>query len=291
MFCIDQGEYKFDSEKLKARFALCEMVVRSTLASGADCVVANTFVLKEYIDKYIAIAQDCNASYELCTIVSEHKSIHSVPEIVIENMRAKWEAVPGEVFSLSDGLILGRNFNRDEFEFTSSLQKHQEKVKRILGYFIADELKYRAARHDRSKLSVEEKSIFVSSWKLLKEGKKDYLGDAYKKALEALSPALKHHYGVNDHHPEHFLNGVQDMSCFQIFEMLSDWFVSSGMDEKENSQEALHFLISKNSERFKIPKDLSAVLLNTLTDIENLNRAWISGNPDRENFDCCREKG
>jgi len=79
---------------------------------------------------------------------------------------------------------------------------------------MATELLLRASRHDLSKLQSPEAEFFAVYTPLL-DGVT--FGDPqYKEFLAALKPALDHHYGRNDHHPEHYREGTPDP------EMLSD---------------------------------------------------------------------
>ena len=36
-------------------------------------------------------------------------------------------------------------------------------------------------------------------------------------------PAIDHHYANNRHHPEHWPNGINDMTLMDLIEMLADW--------------------------------------------------------------------
>lgn len=40
--------------------------------------------------------------------------------------------------------------------------------------------------------------------------------DEYRACLREMKPALEHHYASNSHHPEHYSNGIQGMSLFDL---------------------------------------------------------------------------
>ena len=69
------------------------------------------------------------------------------------------------------------------------------------------ELMRRQFTHDQSKLVAPEVATFTQYAGRLKRS--TYGSEGYKANLEAMSPALKHHYSHNRHHPEHYKNGEE----------------------------------------------------------------------------------
>lgn len=49
----------------------------------------------------------------------------------------------------------------------------------------------------------------------------------YREALQEAHHVIGHHYAGNDHHPEHFDGGMEDMNLLQLMEMLADWKAAS----------------------------------------------------------------
>lgn len=135
-------------------------------------------------------------------------------------------------------------------------QKHIEKVRKYIRFF-TDKLTTRGENHDASKLSEEELPYFAEHTERLNEI--EYGSDEYKAELEALRPALEHHYAVNSHHPEHYLNGVNDMSLWDVCEMFCDWKASTERVRAGNILKS----IETNAERFKIDNQLKQILINT----------------------------
>jgi hypothetical protein len=72
---------------------------------------------------------------------------------------------------------------------------------------IVTDLMYRAHDHDLSKLEEPERSVFDEYTPKLKDS--TYGSDEYKTFLKGMGEGLRHHYEVNDHHPEHFENGIR----------------------------------------------------------------------------------
>ena len=117
------------------------------------------------------------------------------------------------------------------------------------------------ASHDKSKLLPPEKEVYdelTTGLKGLTYGSDEYLAN-----LEAMKPAIKHHYAKNSHHPEHYSNGVDGMSLLDVVEMLADWKAAS---ERHTDGDILRSL-EINRERFGLSDQLYNILLNTLREL------------------------
>ena len=126
------------------------------------------------------------------------------------------------------------------------------------------ELMTRAHVHDASKLSEPERSVFDEYTPKLRDS--TYGSDEYKAFLEGMGEGLRHHYRVNDHHPEHFANGVDDMDLLQVVEMLCDWKAAT----MRHADGDLARSIVQNSERFGYGAQFERLLMNTAR-----NLGWI----------------
>lgn len=120
----------------------------------------------------------------------------------------------------------------------------------------------RAEVHDLSKYHDPEADTFRIYTPKLKE--LTYGSDEYKAALAAMGPGLAHHYAVNSHHPEHYKDGVRDMSFVDIVEMFCDWCAACDM-----KRVALD--IGFQAKRFGITSEMQAVLEQTLIELRNWN--------------------
>jgi hypothetical protein len=137
-------------------------------------------------------------------------------------------------------------------------------VKRV-GHLLADvrdNLAVRAIRHDASKLREPEKSTFDACTLKLKA--MAYGSDEYKAALAELKPALDHHYAANSHHPEHYANGVDGMSLFDVVEMLMDWKAAT---ERMKGGGDIRRSLEINRDRFKLSPQLESILTNTIREM------------------------
>jgi hypothetical protein len=121
----------------------------------------------------------------------------------------------------------------------------------------------RAALHDASKLKEPEKSGFdVLSGQL---ASLVYGSPEYRAALKEGKPTIEHHYRhpLNLHHPEHWPNGINDMSLIDIVEMLCDWKAAS----ERTKQGSIAASLTHNKERFVIDDQLAAILENTVREL------------------------
>lgn len=123
---------------------------------------------------------------------------------------------------------------------------------------LADILLLAACRHDASKMDIPEKELFDEYTPKLKE--MEYGSEEYKKCLDGLQPALKHHYQINRHHPEHFSDGIKGMNLVDLVEFFCDNLAASKqMKDGGNILKSLEI----NQTRFGYSDDLKQIMVNT----------------------------
>lgn len=133
-------------------------------------------------------------------------------------------------------------------------------------------LKGRGSVHDSSKLKSPEKETFdefTPKLKVLKFG-----SDEYKDALAQMGEGLKHHYKVNSHHPEHYPNGIDGMTLYEVVEMVCDWMAAA---EKKGVAVDMDYL----QKRFNISPQLRSIIENQFREIDT---ETISNNAPRNIF-------
>ena len=96
---------------------------------------------------------------------------------------------------------------------------HSQRVGELV-IAVVKELLDRSTCHDRSKTESPEVEVFDEFRPKLKPS--TYGSDEYKGFLEAMGNGPRHHYANNPYHPEHFENGVNDMTLVDLIEMLAD---------------------------------------------------------------------
>jgi hypothetical protein len=123
-------------------------------------------------------------------------------------------------------------------------------------------LQLRAMMHDGSKLVAPEKGMFDRYTPLPRDI--DYGSDAYHQILEEMrQTALSHHYANNRHHPEHFPDGIRDMTLLDLLEMLIDWKAASERHASGDIRRSLEI----NAGRFEIGDDLKGILAHTIEEL------------------------
>jgi hypothetical protein len=138
---------------------------------------------------------------------------------------------------------------------------HIDRVQTLLREAI-NNLAGRSVAHDQSKLDEPEKSTFDAC--TIKLRAMAYGSDEYKAALAELKPALDHHYAANSHHPEHYANGVDGMSLFDVMEMLLDWKAAT---ERMKDGGDIRRSLEINRDRFKLSPQLESILANTIKEM------------------------
>jgi len=146
------------------------------------------------------------------------------------------------------------------YDSTQDTLDHIHKVQARLEE-VCNRLTARAAWHDSSKLIEPEKSGYDQITEQLRD--LEYGSDAYRAALKANRPTIDHHYQKNDHHPEHWPNGIADMSLLSIVEMICDWKA----DSERMKQGSIAASLTHNKERFGISDQLAQVLENTVREL------------------------
>lgn len=137
---------------------------------------------------------------------------------------------------------------------------HKNAVKHFMSVATLN-LAQRMQDHDASKLESPEKEMFDEYTPLLKGT--TYGSDEYKKHLEKMGVALKHHYETNSHHPEHFENGIDGMSLLDLLEMFCDWQAACLRHADGDIVKSIEI----NRKRFGMSDQLHSIFLNTLKEL------------------------
>lgn len=139
--------------------------------------------------------------------------------------------------------------------------KHIKEVNRLILKF-CQELLDRAIEHDESKLHEPEASVFAKyEGALLKT---EY-GKDYDKQLVNLEEALTHHYANNRHHPQHFQNGIRDMTLVDLVELYLDWHAASKRQLNGN----IHKSLDVNQVKYNYTDELKQIMKNTVDVVES----------------------
>jgi hypothetical protein len=145
-------------------------------------------------------------------------------------------------------------------DFTNDLVDHK---RRVAGYMqiVANELFRRATVHDNSKFSPEEFEPYDQAFPNFK--KYAFGSEELKAVYESIQPALQHHFQENDHHPEHFAAGVNDMGLIPLIEMVCDWLAAS-----HRSQTGIAKGLEINKEKYHIDEQLHGIIAHTVAELQ-----------------------
>lgn len=149
----------------------------------------------------------------------------------------------------------------EKYDSKEATLEHKQKVAKLITEF-CEVMIDRAVNHDNSKLEKIEKDAFDVETPVLE--KLTYGTPEYKESLKRLDKALEHHYKNNSHHPEHFKNGIDDMTIFDVVEMLFDWRAASQRHKDGNIFKS----IEVNKDRFKMSNQLVKIFENTANELK-----------------------
>lgn len=146
--------------------------------------------------------------------------------------------------------------------------EHIARVRHFLALVIQN-LGWRGSQHDHSKLVEPELSAFdIATPKL---ANLSYGSDEYRQSLRELGPALQHHFEHNDHHPEHYERGIEQMSLMALIEMLCDWRAASERVKQRTDDPSkiatFEDGLKHNFERFGIGEQLQSILIATVKEL------------------------
>lgn len=120
------------------------------------------------------------------------------------------------------------------------------------------ELLDRGNHHDASKLESPEVEVFDQYRSKLDTTEHD--SPQYHQQLREMGEALKHHYAVNRHHPEHFPEGIHGMNLIDLLELCCDWVAAS--ERQGGDLEA--YIRGGARERFGYGDEIERLLLETV---------------------------
>lgn len=138
---------------------------------------------------------------------------------------------------------------------------HSRRVGQLIGEVVT-ELVNRMTGHDLSKTRPPEKAVFDECTPKL--ATTAYGTPEYTAQLEYMGEALRHHYEVNRHHPEHFSDGVNGMNLVDLVEMLADWKAATERTKSGDIDTSLPI----QRKRFAIAPQVQQILRNTVVDMD-----------------------
>jgi hypothetical protein len=139
--------------------------------------------------------------------------------------------------------------------------QHMEKVRNFIEVMVVALLE-RGRLHDQSKLESPEMEIFAEFTACLSG--LTFGSQEYEENKAKMKPALDHHYANNRHHPEHYKEGVSDMTLVDLVEMFCDWKAASMRHDDGNLRRSIEL----NGRKFHMSPQLIRIFENTVPLVE-----------------------
>lgn len=153
---------------------------------------------------------------------------------------------------------MNRELTEKEQLENNRTRQHIIEVVRLMNDVVINLLE-RSSRHDDSKLKLPEVAMFAKYGPRLKN--LTYNSKEYKECLsEMKKEALGSHYSYNEHHPEHYKNGISDMNLIDLIEMFVDWNASA----KRHDDGCITKSLKINKDRFQFSDELHKIFNNTV---------------------------
>jgi hypothetical protein len=149
--------------------------------------------------------------------------------------------------------------NEKIYKCKSETYEHIKEVSKNINIVIR-ELMHRGEVHDNSKFQEEELLVFANA-NLLKDIQYD--SPEYRENLKQLEPAIQHHHAKNRHHPEHWVNGIDEMNLIDLIELVADWRAATKRNKNGNILKSIEL----NTQKYNISPQLRKILENTVKEI------------------------
>lgn len=152
--------------------------------------------------------------------------------------------------------------NEKRIKYLRYIRNHVVSVQKSLNSF-ASELIERGRIHDASKFSDPELSGFAENV----DNASDivYGSDEHSKKMNEMRVIIDIHHTNNRHHPEHWGDGVNEMTLLDILEMLADWKTASAQYKDGDLLKSVEI----NCKKYKVDDQLKRIILNTISDHMN----------------------
>lgn len=156
-------------------------------------------------------------------------------------------------------------------KYLAEIHRHVMSVQKSLNRLSSD-LVERGRIHDFSKFSEPELSGFSENVDNVPG--MVYNSEEYSKKWLEMKPIIDIHHINNRHHPEHWPDGINEMSLLDILEMISDWKAACSRYKDGDLMKSVDI----NCEKYNVTPQLKQIILNTIrdnfdenTDIHNRN--------------------
>ena len=102
-FFMENGEYKFDIERLYLAHRWCQDKTRSDLEAGMNVIVSNTFTTLKELRPYFDIAQEFDITPQVITCHGCWANEHNVPQETLAKMKQRFVSDISSLYEKKDG--------------------------------------------------------------------------------------------------------------------------------------------------------------------------------------------
>ena len=145
----------------------------------------------------------------------------------------------------------------EKLKYCIVLRNHIKDIQEILNK-LSFKLINRGKEHDDSKFKDPEFSEFSQTVEM--DSLIEYGSEEHKNKQKKLEGVINLHHYNNTHHPEHWENGIEDMTLLDLLEMITDWSVAS----KKYKNGDVYKSLDINCKKYSISPQLKKILLNII---------------------------
>lgn len=127
---------------------------------------------------------------------------------------------------------------------------------------LAKKLEQRALIHDLSKFKIDEFEGFIEINQIARQHK--YGSPEYQASMVDKADLVNLHFSRNPHHPEHYPDGVADMSLIDTIEMVCDWKAASEAYGNTTLEEGLEI----QRARFGLSEEAMGLIKSIIKELE-----------------------
>ncbi len=91
MYFERDGNYRYDSTRIREAHEWCQQVTREALGRGQNVVVSNTFTRVSEMNPYFEMGA---GNIRVIEAKGRWKNVHGVPSEVVQKMASRWELLP-----------------------------------------------------------------------------------------------------------------------------------------------------------------------------------------------------
>lgn len=103
-FWMEDGEYKFDVNRLGEAHAWCLARTRELMSTGFSPVVSNTFTTMKEMRPYFELAREFGITPTVMVAQNDWGNVHNVPALTLGRMKARFEYDITDLFNEYKGV-------------------------------------------------------------------------------------------------------------------------------------------------------------------------------------------